>query len=99
MVKLKGVVVLHSHLVLYRNLMCIVLVFVGCESDHRNQKRRIDSAEVIGRHEQCKQPSRFEGNSFRTLKTNRGQQTAHEVPLLQFCRDEWKWMSKSTPMV
>ena len=41
MVKLKGVVVLHSHLVLYSNLRCIVLVFVGCESDNRNQKKRL----------------------------------------------------------
>ena len=32
MVKLKGVVVFRSHLGLYSNLICIVLVFVGCES-------------------------------------------------------------------
>ena len=39
MVKLKGVVVFRSQLGLYGTLICIVLVFVGCES-RGSQKAR-----------------------------------------------------------
>ena len=40
MVKLKGVVVFRSHLGLYGTLICIVLVFVGCESRGSQKAKR-----------------------------------------------------------